>query len=119
MKEPRKIEVIQESATYKVPTYVVTDNGIVDGEGAVIQFCKGNINDSNAFRQEGVFTESLLEAAVQYLQSVNVGELANRETSASITNIQQAIFWLQERARIRKEKGVQGTYKGIQDTHNK
>lgn len=108
---PDEIEVVREGATFNLPSYIVTDDGVVDGSGIELLFCKGNVEDNTAFRQEGVFTESLLEAAVQYLETVNVGDLASRETSLAITNIQQGIFWLQKRAKKRKLKGVQGTYK--------
>lgn len=55
-------------------------------------------------------TESLLEAARQYLVSVNVGDLSSRETSTAITKIDEALMWLNKRASDRKRRQVQGTY---------
>lgn len=111
MNNPRSIETIIAGAAYKVPTYKVTDEGIVDGDGTQIIFCKGNKEDSEAFRQEGVFTETLIQTAKQYLESVNVGELASRDTSMVITKLDEALMWINKRAEDRKIRGVQATYK--------
>ncbi len=42
MKNPKQIEAVIEGATYKVPTFKVTNEGIEDGAGIEIVFCKGN-----------------------------------------------------------------------------
>jgi hypothetical protein len=110
MKHPRVIEAVMPGATYNVPTYKVTENGIEDGTGAYIFLCKGNKDDDKVFRQEGMFTETLLQVALEYLQSVNVGELASRDTSIAITHIEDALLRLGKRAEDRKIRGVQSTY---------
>lgn len=110
MKNPKLIEVIIEGATYRVPTYKVTNDGIVDGSGIEIVFCKGNKDSEANLRQEGVFTETLLQTALQYLQSVNVGEMASRETSMAITKLDEALMWINKRTEDRKLRGVQSTY---------
>ena len=110
MNNPRVIETVVEGATYKVPTYKVTNAGIEDGSGIEIVFCKGNKEDESAFRQEGVFTETLIQTAKQYLESVNVGQMATRETSMVITKLDEALMWIAKRAEDRKLRGVQGTY---------
>lgn len=110
MKNPRILETIIEGATYKIPTFKVTDNGIEDGEGIELVFCKGNKEDASALRQEGVFTETLVQVAKQYLESVNKGEMATRETSMVITKLDEALMWINKRAEDRKLRGVQGTY---------
>ena len=110
MNNPRLIETVIEGATYKVPTFKVTNEGLEDGEGAQIIFCKGNKEDETALRQEGFFTETLIQTAKQYLESVNVGPLASRETSMVITKLDEALMWIQKRADDRKLRGVQGTY---------
>lgn len=110
MKNPKIIQSIIEGATYNVPTYKVTDEGIEDGIGIDIVFCKGNKQDSSVLRQEGVFTETLLQTSKQYLESVNVGEMATRETSMAITKIDEALMWIAKRAEDRKLREVQGTY---------
>ena len=111
MKNPKVIETIIEGAKYKVPTFKVTNEGIEDGEGIEIIFCKGNKEDANVLRQEGLFTETLIQTAKQYLESVNVGNMATRETSMVITKLDEALMWIAKRAEDRKLRGVQGTYK--------
>jgi hypothetical protein len=111
MKNPKIITTIQPGATVKLPTYIVTEEGIVDGDGVELKFCKGDKSNPEVFRQEGVFTETILQAAKEYLESVNKGELSTRETSTAITKIDEALMWLNKRAEDRKLREVQGTYK--------
>ncbi len=110
MNNPRLIETVIAGATYNVPTYKITNNGIEDGNGIDIVFCKGNKEDENVHRQEGVFTETLIQTAKQYLETVNVGEMATRETSMVITKLDEALMWIAKRAEDRKLRGVQATY---------
>lgn len=111
MKNPKVLETVIESATYNVPTYKVTDNGIEDGAGIQIVFCKGNKEDSAILRQEGVFSETLIQTVKQYLEGVNVGAMASRETSMAITKLDECLMWIGKRAEDRKLREVQGTYK--------
>lgn len=112
MKHPRVI--FHEEGNFwefNIPTYkVTTTDGIVDGEGLVIRLCRGDRQDENKPRQEGLFTETLLEVCLQYLQGVNVGPLANRDTSIAITHIEDALLRIGKRAEDRKLREVQGTY---------
>ena len=110
MKNPKVLEEVKAGIEYKVPTYRVTDEGMIDGEGATILFCKGDKSDPSKFRQEGLFTETLLQVAKQYLESVNVGEMSTRETSMVITKLDEALMWIAKRANDRADRGVQGTY---------
>ncbi len=110
MKNPQTIEVIEPKATYKIPTFKVTNEGMVDGDGFLLKFCKGNKEDENVFRQEGLFTETVIAAAKKYLEENNVGELATRETSMVITKLDEALLWIGKRAADRAARGVQGTY---------
>jgi hypothetical protein len=111
MKNPRIITPVIKGATYKVPTFKVTNDGLVDGEGIEIIFCKGNKEDDTVLRQEGLFTETIIQTAKEYLEAVNVGELASHETSIAITKLDEALMWLNKRAEDRKLRDVQGTYK--------
>ena len=111
MKNPKLLETIIEGATYKAPTYKVTNEGIEDGEGIEIKFCKGNKEDESKLRQEGVFPEVLIQTAKQYLESVNVGELHSKETDMVIIKLDEALMWIAKRAEDRKLRGVQTTYK--------
>jgi hypothetical protein len=110
MNNPKLIETVIAGATYKVPTYKVTNEGIQDGAGIEIVFCKGNKEDETVLRQEGVFTETIIQTAKQYLESVNVGEMATRETSMVITKLDESLMWIAKRAEDRKLRGVQATY---------
>jgi hypothetical protein len=111
MNNPRNLETVKEGAIYNVPTFKVTNEGMTDGEGITIKFCKGNKEDESVFRQEGIFTETLIQVAKQYLESVNVGELASRDTAMAITKLDEALLWIGKRASDRELRGVQGTYK--------
>jgi hypothetical protein len=110
MKNPKSILKVTQGATYDVPTYKVTDDGIIDGDGAIISFCKGDKSNPETFRQEGFFTETLIQVAKEYLEDVNKGEMATRETSMAITKLDEALMWIQKRADDRKARGVQQTY---------
>jgi hypothetical protein len=110
MNNPKVIFPFLTAATYKVPTYIVTDNGIEDGEGLTIKFCKGNMADSTARRQEGVFTETLIQLAKEYLQEVNQGELKTDDTTQAIIKLEEALMWINKRAEDRKLRNVQATY---------
>ena len=109
MKNPRDIEKVN-NWNFIVPTYKITNNGVEDATPHVINLCRGDENNENSPRQTGLFTETLLQVAVEYLQSVNTGELANRDTSIAITHIEDAILRLNKRAEDRKISGVQATY---------
>lgn len=112
MKNPKALETVNEGAEYLIPTYCVTNEGLQDGKTVLIlKFCKGDKSNPEALRQEGVFTESLLQVCKQYLESVNKGELGSRDTSMAITKIDEALLWIGKRAEDRKLREVQGTYK--------
>ena len=93
-----------------LPTYIVENGEIVDGKGLTVQFCKGNINDDTFLRQEGVFTESLIQAAKEFLIDVNAGEMKTDETTQAILKLDEALMWINKRAEDRKLREVQGTY---------
>jgi hypothetical protein len=115
MKDPRIITRSSDEPenvwVFNIPTYKVEDDGLKDGEGQFIYLCRGNKADPTAPRQEGVFTETLLQVCKEYLEGVNKGDLASRETSMAITKIDEALMWIQKRADDRKRRDVQGTYK--------
>lgn len=110
MHHPRSIETVREKATYKVPVYQVTNEGLECSHLIELEFCKGDKSNEETFRQKGFFTETLLEACAQYLRENNVEELSNRDTSIAITSIEDAILRLGKRAEDRKLREVQGTY---------
>lgn len=110
MKNPRDIIVETAGFNYLIPMYEVKDEGIVDSNYRNLEFCRGDKSDATKPRQQGVFVESLLEAIQHRLTTVNVGDLATRETSIAITKIQEALMWLEKRSSDRKIRGVEQTY---------
>lgn len=110
MQDPQNIVVIDPKSTYRVPTYKVTNEGLISDNEATLFFCKGNKEDESVPRQEGFFTETLIAAAKKYLEENNVGDLASRETSMAITKLDEALLWIGKRAADRQRRGVQGTY---------
>lgn len=113
MNNPRNITTLSPDNVwqFKVPTFKVTNEGILDGDGVIIELCRGDKSDPEKPRQEGLFTETLLQVCKQYLEGVNKGDLASRETSMAITKIDEALMWIGKRADDRKLREVQGTYK--------
>lgn len=111
MKNPKAITPVIQGATYEVPTFKIDDDGIKDGDGMQIHFCKGNKEDATDLRQEGLFTETLIATAKAYLESVNVGPMATRETAMAITKLDEALMWIDKRSQDRKLREVQATYK--------
>lgn len=110
MKNPKIITPIKEGAIYCLPTYKVTNDGLEDANEFILHFCKGNKLDENIFRQEGFFTESIIQVAKMYLESVNVGDMKTNETTKAIEKLEEALMWINKRAEDRKLREVQGTY---------
>lgn len=110
MRNPRDINQI-DNWNYVVPIYEVTNDGIKEVEEAfLVKLCRGNKSDENSPRQKGMFTETLLQVCLEYLQGVNQGELTNRDTSLAITHIEDALLRINKRAEDRKLRNVQATY---------
>lgn len=109
---------------FVIPTYtVVEDKGIqlssevykddMSNMGKIsISFVRGSkIQDENKLpKQDGILVEQLLEMCKQQLESVNVGEFRNRDTSLAITHIENAILRLLKRELDRKKNKTLGTY---------
>lgn len=110
MNNPQDIITCVPKSTYEVYVYKVTDEGLQDAGTTLIKFCKGNKADPQVTRQAGLFTETLLATCLTYLQENNQGELANRDTSIAITEIENALLRLGKRSSDRAKRGVQGTY---------
>ena len=111
MQNPRNIDVVVAGYSYGLPGFEVTSDGIIDTEWRFpLEFCRGDKNDESKKRQAGVFVESLLEAVVHRLKTVNVGDLASKETAMAITKVEEAILWLGKRSEDRRIRGVEGTY---------
>lgn len=112
MNNPRNITELEAGYRYAIPMYYIDNSGVQDAEVlSNINFARGNKDDVTAPRQDGVFIESLIEVCIQRLQSVNVGDLATRDTSLAITHLEDALLRLGKRSQDRQIRGVEATYK--------
>jgi len=111
MVNPKEVTTVILRASYLVPVYGITDQGLEHMEDYRIDFCKGNKEDPQVERRIGFLTETLLATCKQYLEENNRGDLFSRETSMAIIKLDEALMWLNKRAEDRKTRGVQSTYK--------
>lgn len=84
--------------------------GKVTGTGLFIQWQTG---PEPEFGENGTTVEAVVLAALQRLRFLNEAaerKFACRQNSIAITKLEEAIFWLNDRTRERKERGVEGTY---------
>jgi hypothetical protein len=65
--------------------------------------------DENGEVLNGTTLEEMLRVSIERLQDLN-SRFACRENSIAITKMQEALLWLNERTRERKERGVEGTH---------
>lgn len=57
----------------------------------------------------GTLGAAVLAALIDHFQGFQAGPLASRETALAITKLQEALFWLRERADQRAARGVLGS----------
>jgi hypothetical protein len=72
----------------------------------LIQFQKGPIQEAGI---NGISQEALLAVVIDRLRDFQAGPYACRENALALTNLEQAIMWLQKRTRDRLARGVEGT----------
>lgn len=58
----------------------------------------------------GITAVGLLALLRDHLDGFQQGEFRNRETACAITHIDEAMHWLEARAKERAKRGVLGTY---------
>jgi hypothetical protein len=58
----------------------------------------------------GLSNEALLVILIDRMKGFQSGQFANRENALALTNLEQALMWLQKRTRDRMARGVEGTY---------
>lgn len=66
------------------------------------------MNEDGSF-DHGTTLEEMLRVCIERLQSLN-GRFSSRENALAITKMQEAVMWLNERTRERKERGVEGKH---------
>lgn len=114
-----------EPYNYLIPYYTVIEGKGIElitpyaetpvGEefkGLLVKILRGSkVEDENVLPKiDGVLVEQLLAVCIDHLKSVNIGELATRETSVAITKLEEAGLWLMKRELDRKRNNVLGTY---------
>lgn len=58
----------------------------------------------------GISNEALLAVVIDRMRGFQSGPFAGRENALALTNLEQAMMWLQKRTRDRIARGVEGTY---------
>lgn len=75
------------------------------GEHGFIQFQKGPVSEGT----NGITLEVVLLALEEHLSNL-IEVLYSNESVQALHHLVEARLWLQERTRLRKEQGVEGTY---------
>ena len=74
---------------------------------ATIQFQRGPFDAEGS--TPGTLGAAVLAALIDHYQGFQAGPLASRETALAITKLQEALFWLRERADERARRNVLGS----------
>jgi hypothetical protein len=98
-----------EKGQFMLPIFSVTENGLQPASTHLLRFVKGNKADENAYRQDGLTTETLLEMLVQY-QAHLCSLIPSAQGSEALQYLQAALACIQRRTADRTERGVLGTY---------
>lgn len=112
-KSKRGFYTVEEGTMYELPVYKVVDGvGIQEtGEVHPLMFVRGSkLGEENVEKREGTLHEHLLSAMIHDLKFKSK-LVPSRESALTITNLEQALFWMEERQRSREAAGVAGTYK--------
>jgi hypothetical protein len=109
----RAFNTVENGTQYELPIYRVVDGKGIEETGEVLPllFVRGSkLKDEVVEKREGTLHEHLLSAMIHDLKFKN-GLVPSRETATAITNLEQALHWLEEREKARASQGVVGTYK--------
>lgn len=74
---------------------------------ARVQFQRGPFDAEGS--TPGALSAAVLAALIDHHQGFQAGPLASRENALVITKLQEALFWMRERADERARRGVLGT----------
>lgn len=111
--DKRKFETIEKGTQYELPVWEVIDGvGIKEtGTKHPIHFVRGSkLKEEHVEKREGILHETLLSMMIEDLQYKN-NLVPSRESSLAIGKLQEALFWMEERQRVRVNKNTVGTYK--------
>lgn len=73
---------------------------------STIKFQNGPIAEHGV---NGISGEALMAIQIDRLRSFQAGPYACRENAIALTNLEEALMWLQKRTRDRMARGVEGT----------
>lgn len=104
------VKVKQSGASYLLDIYRVGKGKLESLGKQEIDFVKGN-SAGNDFNQDGVIAEDLLRIVIDYLITVNTGDLKNPYTSLAIKGIETSLLALKSRQEDREKRKVRTTYK--------
>lgn len=106
LNEVLKIEVVDEpGAGGANHVYDVTPT-VGNARGIRIEFQNGPLKETPP---NGLSNEALLAIVEDRLIGFQSGQFACRENAVALTKLQEAMMWLQKRARDRMARGVEGT----------
>jgi hypothetical protein len=107
----QSVVVKEDGVSYELPNYIVGADGLQETNTTqVIGFLRGSTRpEDNAPSREGTLHEHVLAMLIYDLRKKN--ELVpSRETSLTITHLEEAMHWLWARQLNRTARNVQGTY---------
>lgn len=84
-----------------------TSGGQGDYHVGFLQFQVGPLDKESS--TEGLTSAAVIAALIDHHQGFQTGPLASRENALVVTKLQEALFWVRERADERKRRGVLGT----------
>jgi hypothetical protein len=70
-----------------------------------LEFQQGPIKEAGI---NGISNEALLAVVLDRLRGFQAGQFSCRENALALTNLEQAMMWLQKRTRDRMARGVEG-----------
>jgi hypothetical protein len=71
-----------------------------------IRFQNGPVQEAGF---NGISNEALVAIVIDRMRGFQSGQFACRENENALTNLEQAMMWLQKRTRDRMARGVEGT----------
>lgn len=92
--------MVTEKTTYELQSY------IDGGKSQAVSFV--HLDEEGKY-VDGTTLEEMLSTSIAHLTQLNT-KFPCRENSIAITKMQEALMWLNERTRDRRERGVEGKH---------
>ncbi len=85
--------------------------GYTTGLGIKINWQDGPLgNGEDRIEPNGAFVEGVIQAALGRLRFYQSSRFACRQNALSITKLEEALHWMDDRTREREEREVEGTH---------